>query len=476
MRSGLTAWLRWGIGCVALLLGAAVGGSVSPDPPNLVVILIDDAGAGDFGFDGAVLAETPHLDRLAREGLRFTSGYAPAPICSASRASILTGRSPARLQFEFVTKASGAAEPKTGSLRQPPFPRDFPLEEITLAEMLGPAGYVAGYFGKWHLTQTSDRYLGHGTTHGPRQQGFAEASEERGSHPYSYPRPAQAPVRDQPAGVYEEDRLADEAIEFLRRHRQNRFLLYLATYYVHDPVDTRCGWLIEKYRAKAERLGLKGVAASEERVRYAAFVDVMDHSVGRVLAAIDEQGLRERTLVILLSDNGGHPRFSENGGLRGSKWTLYEGGIRVPFLARWPGVIPANASSEVPVVGTDVFPTFAAIAGVPLPDRPLDGVNLLPVFRDPSATLPRRRLTFHFPFYHEPYVNETPVSALREGNLKLVFHYEKERAELFDLAADPHEEHDLASARPHDAARLKARLLADLRAAGARFPRAWDAE
>lgn len=208
-----------------------------------------------FGCYGAKLAETPHLDRLAASGLRFTSAYAPAPICSASRASLLTGRSPARLHFEFVTKEPGSPEPKSRALVQPDFPVDLPLADTTLAELLAPAGYRTGYFGKWHLTQANDRYLCHGDTFGPRQQGFAESSEERGSHPYGYAVPKQTPLRDQPEGVFETDLLSEQATGFIRRPGHEPLSLLYSSYHMHDPVTTRCGWLLEKYRAKAARLG-----------------------------------------------------------------------------------------------------------------------------------------------------------------------------------------------------------------------------
>jgi uncharacterized sulfatase len=245
--------------------------------------------------------------------------------------------------------------------------------------------------------------------------------------------------------------------------------LYLSHYYVHDPLGTRCEWLLQKYREKAVKLG---VPADENRIRYAVFVEVMDHLVGRVLDELDELGLAENTLVVFTSDNGGAPQNTDNGAWRGSKWTLYEGGIRVPLFVRWPGVATAGAICAVPVIGTDLFPTFTEAAEAQLPsDRPLDGVSLRPLFEEPKAALPREVLLWHFPFYHPTHVNETPVSAMRHGNLKLVHHYENSRNELFDLAVDPGETLDLSGLRTADAQRMEAELLTQLRTMEARLPR-----
>ncbi|HTO03599.1 MAG TPA: sulfatase, partial [Opitutus sp.] len=433
---------------VALLaaLAPSPNFAATDERPNIVFILADDLGAVDLQADGAVLAETPALDRLRGQGVSFSSAYASAPICSASRASILTGRSPARLHFEFVTKATepGATDSKQ-RLLQPDFPVNLPLSETTISEILGPAGYATGFFGKWHLTQANDRYLGHGTTFGPRQQGFDEADEERGSHPYSWLKPKMLPPPgDFKAGEYEPDALIDRAIEFIGDHRNRRFFLFLSLYHPHEPVNTRLEWLEEKYRRKAARLGL---SAGDRSVRYAAFADTMDHLVGRVLAAIDEQTLSGNTLVVFTSDNGGAPQWTDHRPVRGSKWTLYEGGIRVPLIARGPG-IPAGVNCPTPVTGTDFLPTFSALAHATLPkDVVFDGANIQPLLAESKAEWSARTLTWHFPFYHEPHVDETPVSAIRRNDLKVVYHYEHDRTELFDLAADPSESRDLSTLR-----------------------------
>lgn len=454
----------------ATLLALLPAGAVAA-PPNIVFILADDLGMSDLGVYGQKLAETPHLDRLAQQGMRFTQAYAPAPICSASRAALLTGRTPARLHFEFVTKDPKAEHPAGTALQEPPFPVDLSLAEVTLAEVLGPAGYASGFFGKWHLTQANDRYLGHGETFGPRQQGFDTASETRGSHPYSYlPEGSKGvpPFGALAPGEFAPDALTDEAVDFLRSNRDRRFLLYLSHYYVHAPVHTRSEWLFKKYRAKAARLDLP---VSDGQIRYAAMIETMDHLVGRVLTALDELGLTENTLVVFTSDNGGHPHYVAGDPLRGGKWTLYEGGVRVPLLVRWPGRTAAGAVSETPVTGTDFFPTFCEAAGAtPAGDRSRDGLSLVPLLAGRSRTLARDTLTWHFPYYHPWVVGTKPVSAIRRGGLKLLYFYEDRRAELYDLRADPGEQRDQAAARPQEAAELLAQLQAELTAQGARLP------
>lgn len=453
-------------GVAALPVAAAVANN---EKPNIVFILIDDLGWGDTGPYGQTFVDTPNFDRLAKQGMTFTQAYAPSPICSASRAASLTGRSPARLHFEFVTKPKNAKLPKGVVLRQPAFPRDLPLSEISLAEALSPAGYKTGYFGKWHLTQENGgQYLGHGDTFGPARQGFGETCEERGSHPYSYPKG----VKSRPGfgnfdnGKFAPDALTDKAVDFLRRNKDSRFFLFLSHYYVHYPLHTRCKWLLEKYEAKARRLGLR---PNDEQLTYAAFVETMDYLVGRVLDAIDDLGLADNTLVVLTSDNGGDPRVAWNG-LRGSKWTLYEGGVREPFLVRWPGRVKAGASSSVPVIATDLMPTFCEVAGVPSPSVPLDGISLLSLFTGKSQALDRDILTWHFPFYHPDHVGTKPCSSIRNGDMKLIYYYEDERAELYDLAADPMEKNNLADMKPKVVAKLKYELLETLKKQGARFP------
>ena len=342
---------------VASPLAAALAGP----RPNLVFILADDLGWRDLRCTGHAIHDTPHLDRLAREGTRFTQGFAAAPICSASRAALLTGRSPARLGFEFVTKLPTAKRPAGLPLVGPPYPLNLPLSEVTLAEVLAPAGYATGYFGKWHVSEHTGGYLGWSATHGPLQQGYAEGDADFGNHTYAYRERAALKTEPLAAGDYGRDTLTEKAITFLRARRGGPFFLHLAHYFVHDPIHTRAGWLVEKYRARYP------AGTDPRRLEYAAMVETLDHYVGQLLRALDELGLRDNTLVVFTSDNGGHPEYTANGPLRGSKWNLYEAGVRVPWLVRWPGQVPAGAASDAPFIGTDLLPTLAAAAGAPHP-------------------------------------------------------------------------------------------------------------
>ncbi|MDP3071913.1 MAG: sulfatase [Opitutaceae bacterium] len=471
---------------VLFVAGLCAGASPGFARPNIVFILADDLGWRDLRCYGSEWHDTPNLDRLAREGTRFTHGYAAAPICSASRVALLTGRSPARLGFEFVTKEPNAKPPDRHALTPPPYPLNLPLEEITLAEVLGPAGYTTGYFGKWHVSQHTGGYLGWSATHGPLQQGFVEGEQEFGSHPYGdaalSPKARTAKL---PAGDYGRDALTEKAVAFLRAHRSDAkpFYLHLAHYYVHTPIRSRAAWLVEKYAARLP------AGTDLRRAVYGAMVETLDHLVGDLLRVLDELGLAHNTLVVFTSDNGGHPEFAANGPLRGSKWNVYEGGLRVPWIVRWPGHVPAGATSDVPFIGTDLLPTLAAAAGASLPRGvTLDGRNVLPLWTGtkPTAAEAGRAFVWHFPYYHPETgyaqalakigvndfaVSQTrPQSTLHAGDWKLVHFYEDDRDELYRLSADASEQTDLAVREPAVARDLRRRLDEELRIQGARFP------
>jgi arylsulfatase A-like enzyme len=460
---------------------AAPAGLAAADRPNIVFILADDLGWRDLACYGSPWHETPHLDRLAREGMRFTTAYASAPICSASRASLLTGKSPARLGFEFVTKEPGT-EVSSRPMQAPPYPLNLALEEKTLAEVLGPAGYRTGFFGKWHVSQHNDYYLGWSTTHGPLQQGFDEGDSDFGSHSYSYKQNKALAGQPLPAGEFPADSLTDRAISFIRAQKDRPFFLYLSQYYVHTPIRTRTPWLTEKYRAKLPP------GAAPERAVYGGMVETLDHLVGRVLRALDEAGVADNTLLIFMSDNGGHPEFAANGPLRGSKWNVYEGGIRVPLIVRWPGHVAAGSTCETPVIGSDLMPTLSAVAGTTPPaGEPQDGVNILPLLRGEKTVSRPQPMVWHFPYYHPegPAFDEArpavgiddfqtsqtrPQSAIRLGNYALLHFYEDGRDELYDLADDVGEQRDLSKEKPKKAAKLRAALDDYLKQVNARFP------
>ncbi|QDV20441.1 Arylsulfatase [Gimesia panareensis] len=453
--------------------------SAAETPPNIVFILADDLGWRDLHCYGGKLAETPHLDQLAKEGMKFTNAYSPAPICSASRASILTGKTPARLHFEFVTKPSDVTPP-TRKLQPPPYTQDLPLKEVTLGEMLQQADYATGFFGKWHVNEHYKRYLGWSPTHGPKQQGFQSAVETFGSHPY-------AKKFDWQPGDFQKDQfppdaVTQNAIQFLQQKRKQPFFLYLSYFHVHTPVKSPTDWLVEKYRDKA----VAGPGNAKLRTHYGAFIETLDEYVGQVLKALDERGLRDSTLIVFTSDNGGHPEYAANGPLRGSKWNLYEAGIRVPLLVRWPGHVKAGSVCAKPVTGTDLFPTFCEVAGGNCADLTLDGKSLVPLLEGKSANWPTRALTWHFPYYHPEKgytksketigvndfaVSKTrPVSAIRVGDWKLLQFYESGKRELYNLRNDPGEQHDLSDRQPKQTAQLGSQLKQMLQDMQARFP------
>ncbi len=452
--------------------------------PNIVFILADDLGWSDLACYGNRFHNTPNLDRLAAQGMRFTQGYAPAPICSASRAAFLTGRSPARLGFEFVTKDKPGGQTAKHRLKTPPFTLNLPLEEVTFAERLKEAGYVTGFSGKWHVNQHHRRYLGWSPTHGPEKQGFDHAIETFGSHPYGFPRKAPAIDPAIEDGAFPRDAVTENAIAFMRANRDKPFLLDLCHYYVHTPVKSRSRWLLDKYETRIPR----GVKQRANRVRYGAFVETLDHYIGQLTAALDELALADNTLLVFTSDNGGHPEYADNAPLRGSKWNLYEGGIRVPFIVRWPGRVKAGEVSDEPVVGTDLFPTFVEAAGAKSdPRREIDGVSLLPVLRGGKGLKRKLPMVWHFPYYHPETkfdqkleeigvsdfaVSRTyPQSAIRIGRHKLVRFYEDDRPELYDLSGDVSEQVDLARKNRELGRELGGKLDDYLKRVHARLPR-----
>ncbi|MCB1235942.1 MAG: sulfatase, partial [Verrucomicrobiae bacterium] len=435
----------------AILFFAALTASTAKDShpprPNILFILADDLGWHDPGFQGHPFFQTPNLDRLAGEGMRFTQAYAPAPICSASRAGFLTGKTPARLGFEFVTKDKAAFQPMKTPLRAPRYTLDLPLEEITIAEVLAETGYETAFFGKWHVSRHHGGYLGWSPTHGPKNQGFQTAAEDFGSHPYSYWKDRKARTfLDRSEGDFPADTMTGHAIDFVKGGHRAPFFLMVSHFFVHTPVHTRLKWLHDRC--------LAAIPADHPRradlAHYAAMVATLDYHVGQLLDALDESGLAGSTVVVLTSDNGGHPEYGGNAPLRGGKWNLYEGGIRVPLVVRWPGHVAAGSVGETPVTGCDLFPTFAGLAGATSPPADLDGADLGPLLRGDTAPMPERDLLWHFPYYHpETNFDEAPAtigiddgltsqtrpqSALRSGDWKLIHFHESERDELYNLA------------------------------------------
>lgn len=436
----------WIAGLLASLLGYGAEARPAADRPNVLLIVADDLGWADLPAYGNTFHETPSLDRLAREGVRFTQFYSGA-VCSPTRSNLQSGRHEAR--YGITQHIPGHKRP-FAKLIDPAVPLQLPLEVETVAERLAGAGYATGYFGKWHLG---------GPGYGPSDQGWQTVLELKG--------------HDTPAAVTGSEAkrtaafLTEKAVEFIEAHREAPFLVQVSHYAVHLPLSTRPE-LLKKYRGKAPMPGFPS------RPDYAGLLEELDESVGGLLSALDRLRLAENTLVVFVSDNGGlvHDQggkvYTSNAPLRGEKGMLYEGGIRVPAMARFPGVIPPGSVCGVPAGTTDLPPTFLELAGVTVPegrDRP-DGISLVPVLRDPSASLPREALFWHLPHYH----HSTPASAVRKGDWKLVEFYEDGTRELYDLAKDPGESENLAGVNPDKTTELAGDLAKWREAVGARMP------
>lgn len=438
------------IACVFLLWTVWASSGLARQP-NIVLIVADDLGWSDIACYGSEIHRTPRLDELAKSGVRFTNAYANAPNCAPSRACLLTGLYPPR---HGIYTVGSSARGKAANRRLIPTPNRTVLDEelVTLAEVLQRAGYATASVGKWHLSDDPTRY-GFGVNVG----GF------KAGHPKSYFSPYQNPaLADGDDGEYLTDRLTDEAIGFLEAHRDGPFFLYLPYYTVHTPIQGRPEMVAEqRERAKHDTRIKPG---------YAAMVERLDDSVGRVFDALDRLDVAANTTVIFMSDNGGHGMYTDNAPLRGSKGMLYEGGIRVPLIIAGRGVSRIGEAEDIPVIGTDIFPTIVDIAGLTKQvDVMLDGRSLRPLIdRDAAAATnaeseafwDRRPLFWHFPAYLEAYRasdghwRTTPAAAVRIGRYKLIEFFEDGRQELYDLSIDPRELQDLAGSMPAQVAEL----------------------
>lgn len=427
---------------VAALAGGAL--SAAPARPvNIVLILADDFGARDLACYGNRYFATPNIDRLASEGARFTDAYAACPVCSPTRASIMTGRYPVRTGVtDWIT---GRPSHERGPIVTPRTATELKLEESTIAEKLKPAGYRSASVGKWHLG---------GKGFYPTDQGFDVniGGNHSGSPPRSktpYFGPWELPGLKGEPGDFLTERLTEEAAGFIRESRDNPFFVYLAHYTVHLPLNAR----------EAEIARHREKAAGRYNPVYAAMVESLDASVGEVLAAIDKAGVADRTLVAFFSDNGGlryegarKDAVTDNSPFRAGKGHLYEGGIREPLIIRLPGVVKPGTVISTPVSSVDFLPTFCELAG----QRPgdVDGVSLMPLLK--GGKLKSRPLFWHYPHYSNQ--GGEPGSAVRSGDWKLIRFYDKPREELFNLRADPGETRNLIRREPGRARQLASQL------------------
>lgn len=426
-----------------------------PSRPNIVFILADDLGWGELGCYGNTFNETPNLDKLAAGGIRFTQAYAAAPVCSPTRASIMTGEYPARVGItDFLA-------PKSVEFLDPG-------KYTTVNEALSRAGYHTGIIGKWHLDTHFRNEKG-----GPGNFRFDEviASETKyiAGGDYFYPYDKIGTITTGPPDEYLTDRQSEEAVRFIGRNKNQPFFLYLSYYAVHTVLDAPQG-LVEKYKkkfdekygaGKAEKIygpqNKRHQANHKDNPWLAAMLERIDAGVGAVMEALKQNGLDRNTLVIFFSDNGGAHGVANNGGLRGGKTWLYEGGIREPLVMRWPGAIKAGTVTEVPVCSVDFYPTFVEIAHAPAPQAQLmDGVSILPLIR--KGTPPGRRDLFWY--YPSPTAGwkKRMCAAVREGDYKLLHFFADGHTELYNLKDDPHEKTNLAFRMPEKAKALENKL------------------
>ena len=425
--------------------GTARAELADPPKPNIVFILIDDLGWKDLGCYGSAYYETLHCDRLAAQGMRFTNAYAACPVCSPTRASILTGKYPARLRL--TDWLPGRADMPSQKLLRPKINQYLPLEETTLADALKARGYVSASIGKWHLG--GEAYL-------PEKHGFDVnvGGNQWGSPPsYFYPYKNKAGVgipglEEGKEGEYLTDRLTDEAEKFIDQNRDRPFFLYFAHYAVHVPLQAKKD-VIDRYRTKAKP------GDGQNNPIYAAMVESVDDSVGRVLKKLDDLKIADNTVVFFMSDNGGlsakEPGYSDtpatsNSPLRAGKGYLYEGGVREPMMVRWPGVVKPGGVCDVPVSSIDFYPTILDMAGGTIDaKRIVDGVSLAPLLRQ-AGDWKRDALYWHYPHYSNQ--GGKPGGSVRQGDYKLIEFYEDGKLELYNLKEDIGEQNDLAEKMP----------------------------
>ncbi|MDG2215019.1 MAG: sulfatase [Verrucomicrobiota bacterium] len=457
---------------VFILFWLVASSAQTAQRPNLVLILADDLGWADLSCYGNDLHQTPNLDRLARQGVRFTDAYAASPVCTPTRAAILTGLHPARLHMTIWRES--ALNRGNRKLLQPVCLDSLPLKHVTLAEVLKKAGYFNAHLGKWHVGRAEAYPQAHGfhvniggTLWGAPQTFWYPFNGDDYFRDWRYV-PGLEPGNK---GDYLTDRLTDKALGIMEKQTKASRSFYLNLWYhsVHTPIEGKPE-LVEHYRKKIKPGSVR------KNPHYAAMVHSLDENVGRVLAKIDELGVADNTWVIFTSDNGGFTNkcklnrdlaVANNAPLRSGKGSCYEGGVRVPLIVRDPQVAQGKISSE-PVYAPDLYPTLLRAAG--LSDQAqagIDGVDFTPLLQNPDATLKREALYFHYPHY---YQTTTPVSALRKGDWKLLEYYEDNRLELFNLKQDPGETQDISTANPDLVRRLRMELDVWRKKVGAQLP------
>lgn len=450
IRVVLTCFL---LSIVVVSFRPALAEDTKSRPPNIVFILADDLGYTDVACYGSRYYETPNIDRLASQGVRLLAHH-HCQNCAPTRAAIMTGQYGPRTGV-YTVGGTERFDTSDRPLEPVENVQALPLDRKILPQPLKAAGYATGMFGKWHL--------GEKKKHHPGDRGFDEAIVSAGEH-FGF---KTNPPAEVPEGQYLADFLTDRAVDFIRRHREKPFFLYLPHFAVHSP-----------HQAKPEliaRFKDKPAVGGHHDPTYAAMIASVDESVGRIVQVLDELKLAENTVVIFASDNGGVGGYlregikkgageiTDNAPLRSGKGSLYEGGTRVPLIARWPGVIPAATTSDAPTIHVDLFPTIIELAGADLPDQPLDGESLVPLWRDPKSSLKRDAIFQHFPGYlgaGKGFWRTTPVSLIQQGDWKLMEFLEDGRLELYNLREDEGESRNLAESDRDRASAMRGRLIA----------------
>jgi len=463
---------------LVFLIFAGCGSEEAEKPKNVIVFLVDDLGWTDLGCYGSKFYESPRIDAFAKEAARFTNAYTPNPVCSPTRAAIMTGRYPSRVN---ITDWIPGMTPRNPTLKTPEDRYNLALSEVTLAEALKENGYQTFYAGKWHLGNEG---------HYPQNQGFDinKGGHDKGYPPGGYYAPFKNPqLEDKEDDHYLTDRLTNECIEFLEtRGAEQPFLMHMSYYTVHTPIE---GWgefdaYFEEKKSKLPNGGKPKVRSehngntmmTQSRPKYAAMVKALDHSVGRILDTLTNQGLDKNTIIIFSSDNGGLSTLSTkfvNPGptsvlpLRAGKGWCYEGGIRVPLLIKSPNIDSSGTTIDTPAISMDFFPTVLDLAGLPArPDLHTDGVSLKPLLE--GGKIKDRPLFWHYPHYHGS--TWTPGAAIRVGDWKLIQFYEYNKVELYNLGEDIGEMNDLSNSNPEKTAQLLAELKRLQEETGSKIP------
>ena len=460
--------------CALSIFITAVPTLIDAKQTNFLFFLVDDMGWADIGANGSKFHETPNIDRLAKSGMRFTQGYAAGSVCSPTRASIMTGRHPVRVNI--TDWIPGQSNRKTNPLLHPDDLSHLPLAEVTIAEALKEHGYQTFFAGKWHLGNKGQW---------PTDQGFDIniGGHHRGSPPGGYYSPWSNPaLKAKQPGEYLTERLTDESVKFLEeRDKTSPFLLYLSYYNIHTPIQAYKKH-IDHYKAKAAK-AFQDITPTEpehdgiNRTRQdnpalASMVAAVDDSVGVLLGKLTELKLDKNTVVIFFSDNGGLSTLGRLGPgcnlpLRAGKGWLYEGGVREPTIIRAPDVTQPNSVSHKPMVSMDFFPTMLDLAGLPLqPKLHVDGQSLLPHLKGDDSG--QRTFYWHYPHYHGS--TWKPGASIRDGDWKLIEFYHYKNFELYNLVDDPGERQNLAKAKPTKAKLLRAKLLAWQKQMQAKMP------